>query len=112
MKAHVIKLCTVALLWLASCGEQVSLQNQSGELLSDAQVQAGQKTVWSGSLPAGEQVKVRFRATGDGSFSVTGRLASGKPVSRQQLGYITPHDGQNHQIIVGTDGVVKYSRAR
>jgi hypothetical protein len=112
MRPFKLKLCAAAMLFLFACGDRVELQNQSGEELSGATLQASGKTVWSGSLPAGEQVNVRFSPKGDGVLSVKGQLASGKPVDAPGLGYVTPNGGQKHQIVIKAGGQVQYHPVR
>ncbi len=97
----------IALLFGRQITSEVSLENSSGEVLSDVKLYASERLIWQGDIERGESKIVEFNAHTDGSLRATGNIA-GKAFDTDGLGYTTPNGRVFYTITFEDDGTISY----
>jgi len=90
-------------------GNKVELINKSGQEISNVKLWAADKLIWEGDLKSDETVFKNFTINHDGIFRISGLYGS-RPLTSNDLGYVTPNDNQRHKIIITYNGYVIYDR--
>jgi hypothetical protein len=98
----------VAYSWKTSQAKIV-LRNQSQTTINMMEVQVNGKTFEATEVLPGEEQMWEFRPSGDGSFSVSGRLGTGGKINAASLGYTTNADTREHHLVIKNNGKVAYS---
>src|SRR3990167_4932863 len=109
MKQKMFKLVFLFSLFFVACStNRVWLVNETEKNIDSLHLFAGSEEIWSGELKSGKKKKISFSIRKDSSFSVLEELPDGSIYRIEGLGYLTPNDGQKHEIVIQKDRKIFY----